>query len=388
LKTQTRREPASIGSDDVRGPSEPIRKITVYALQVPLAESVYKMSGGRSITGFDVTLVRIEGQSGLYGWGEITPLGQNYLPAFSEGARAGIAKVAPDLIGEDALQLDRVYATMNAALQGHPYVKSALDMACWDLLGRRTRLPACTLLGGRFGGDMAIYWATSKGTPEEMVENNRRLRSLGIRHFQLKVGGEPELDVARIRAAAADLQSGETLVADANGGWTLHEAARVASQIDDLDVYLEQPCATYAECLAIRRRCRLPFVLDESIDTLEALMKACADGAMDAVNLKTSRVGGLTPARLMRDICVANGIALSLEDAAGADVASAAVTHLAQSTPERLRLSVALSSNKLAHRIGAGGPVHQDGLVSASTEPGLGVEPFEELLGEPLIAIP
>ena len=364
-----------------------IRRITAYGLRVPLVESVYHMSGGRSITGFEVTLVRIEDEWGRSGWGEITPLGQNYLPAYAEGARAGIAKVAPDLVGEDALQVDRIYSLMNAAIQGHPYVKSALDMACWDLLGRHTGLPVCTLLGGRFGGEMPIYWATSKGTPEEMVSNNRRLRSLGIRHFQLKVGGEPDLDIARIRAAAADLQNGETLVADANGGWTLHEAARVAGRIDDLDVYLEQPCRTYAECLAIRRRSRLPFVLDESIDSLTALARAIADGAMDAVNLKTSRVGGLTPARLMRDLSIANGIALSIEDAAGADVASAAVTHLAQSTPERFRLSVALSSNKLAYRIGSGGPVHRNGRVSASTAPGLGVEPLGELLGEPLFVV-
>ena len=91
-------------------------------------------------------------------------------------------------------------------------------------------------------------------------------RAEGYRRFQLKVGGEPDVDVARIRAVRSVLEPGDVLVADANTGWLPHQAARVVRAVRDVDVYIEQPCATYEECLSIRRRTDHPFVLDETID--------------------------------------------------------------------------------------------------------------------------
>ena len=92
------------------------------------------------------------------------------------------------------------------------------------------------------------------------------------------------------------------MVADANTGWTRHEAARVVAAVDDLDVYIEQPCLTYEESVSIRRRTGLPFVLDEVIDGPGVLVRGIAEDAMDVINLKISKVGGLTRARLMRDL--------------------------------------------------------------------------------------
>jgi hypothetical protein len=88
---------------------------------------------------------------------------------------------------------------------------------------------------------------------------------------------------------AAKLQPGDRLVADANTGWVQHEAVRVAKAVRDVEVYIEQPCLTYEECLAVRRQCPHPFVLDENIDDLGILLRAKADLAMDVVNLKISK---------------------------------------------------------------------------------------------------
>src|SRR5439155_3879841 len=115
--------------------------------------------------------------------------------------------------------------------------------------------------------------------------------------------------------------------------WVQHEAVRVARAVRDMDVYLEQPCLTYEECLAVRRQCEHPFVLDENIDDLNMLLRAKADLAMDAVNLKISKLGGLTKIRQARDLCVGMGIAMTLEDSWGGDIATAAIADLAQSTP-------------------------------------------------------
>ena len=96
----------------------------------------------------------------------------------------------------------------------------------------------------------------------------------GYTRFQLKVGGDPDADIQRIRAARAVLKETDRLVADANTGWTQHEAKRVVRAVRDLDVYIEQPCLTYEECLAVRRSTDHPFVLDENIDSLDMLLRA------------------------------------------------------------------------------------------------------------------
>ena len=256
------------------------------------------------------------------------------MPAYAAGARTGIAEVAPHLIGEDPRQLDRVNRTMDMALKGHGYAKCALDIACWDILGQAAGLPVCTLLGGRHGKSVALYQPIAHDAPDAMAAQVSEARAEGYRWFQPKVGGEPEEDIERIRSVAARLGPGDVMVCDANGGWLMHQAARVVRGIADLDVRIEQPCPTYEECLAIRRRTDLPFVLDEVIDSVPALLRAHRDGAMDAINLKLSKVGGLTRARQIRDLCVSLGIAMTIEDSGGGVVTGAAVTHLAHSTPE------------------------------------------------------
>jgi cis-L-3-hydroxyproline dehydratase len=363
-----------------------IAAVTGYRVIVPLQEG-YSMSGGRDLDAFDTTVVRVDTDAGVVGWGEITPLGSNYLPSYPEGARTGLEFLSKVLIGEDPTQLDAINGAMDAKLRGHPYVKTALDLACWDILGKVANLPVCILLGGRFGANIALYRSITYDAPAAMVDRIRKFRARGHRQFQLKVGGDADTDILRIRESTAALEPGEQLVADANGGWTRAEAARVVHAVDDLDVHIEQPCQTYEECLTIRSRTRNPFVLDESMDSLQALQRGIADGAMDGVNIKISRVGGLTRARTFRDLCVANGIKVTLEDTAGTDISAAAVTHLAHSTQERFRLSVTLANLKSDVRIAKESPVAVNGKTSASTLPGLGVEPIAEMLGEPVFRV-
>ena len=198
-----------------------IQRIRAYQVDLPLHEGSYKWSGGKSVTVFDSTVVEVETDAGLVGFGEVCPLGPFYLPAYAAGARAGIRELGPHLLGENPLQLGRLNRRMDAALKGHAYVKSALDMACWDLLGKATGQPVCTLLGGRYGDDFGLYRAISQEAPEVMAERVAGYRAEGYRRFQLKVGGDPDVDVARIRAVAAQLQPGDRLVADANTGCSM-----------------------------------------------------------------------------------------------------------------------------------------------------------------------
>src|SRR5438477_2311524 len=228
-----------------------ITRIFAYRVELPLHEGSYKWSGGKSVSVFDSTIVAVETDEGVTGYGEVCPLGPSYLPAYAQGARTGIAELGPHLLGEDPRQVGKLNRRMDAALQGHSYVKSAIDMACWDILGKVTNQPVCVLLGGRYGEDFHLYRAISQESPEVMASKVAGYRAEGYRRFQLKVGGEPHTDIERIRAVSAQLQTGDRLIADANTGWLTHDALRVVAAVRDIDVYIEQPCRTSEECLTI-----------------------------------------------------------------------------------------------------------------------------------------
>ena len=362
-------------------------KLKAYRVELPLHEGSYNWSGGKSVQVFDSTVVRVETDSGLVGHGEVCPLGPFYLPAYAAGARTGIAELAPKLLGEDPLALGPLNRLMDAALKGHPYVKSAIDMACWDILGQATGQPVCTLLGGRYGDDFGLYRAISQESPERMAARIAEYRGEGYRRFQLKVGGDPDEDIERIHAAAAELQPGDLLVADANTGWLPHQAARVVRAVHDVDVYIEQPCLSYEECLTVRRRTDHPFVLDESIDDIAVVLRGHADNAMDVINIKISKLGGLTKARQVRDLCVSLGIAMTIEDSWGGDIVTAAIAHLAHSTPTACRFTATDFNSYVTVSMAEGAPQRVDGRMAAPTAPGLGVTPRPEVLGEPVIDV-
>jgi L-alanine-DL-glutamate epimerase-like enolase superfamily enzyme len=324
---------------------------------------------------------------GLVGHGEVCPLGPFYLPAYAQGVRAGLRELGPHLIGEDPRQLVKLNRKMDAALKGHPYVKSGIDIACWDILGKSCAMPVCELLGGRYQSEVSLYRAISQESPEEMAAKVAKYRAEGYRRFQLKVGGDPDLDIERIRVVAAQLQPGERLVADANTGWVQHEAVRVAKAVRDIDVYMEQPCLSYEECLAVRRQIPHPFILDENIDDLGILLRAKADMAMDAVNLKISKLGGLTKIKLARDLCANMGIGMTLEDSWGSDIATAAIAHLAQSTPAELLFTTTDFNSYVTVSTADGAPQRTNGRMSASTQPGLGIVPNMHVLGEPVVVV-
>ena len=113
-----------------------------------MKEGAYSWSN-QSFAAFDSTVVQIETDEGVSGVGEVCPLGPSYLPAYAEGARTGIATIGPDLLGEDPTHLARINHKMDRVLKGHPYVKSAIDIACHDILGKVTGQPVCNILGGR-----------------------------------------------------------------------------------------------------------------------------------------------------------------------------------------------------------------------------------------------
>ncbi|MBV8962714.1 MAG: mandelate racemase/muconate lactonizing enzyme family protein [Hyphomicrobiales bacterium] len=364
-----------------------INAIKAYRVELPVREGRYAWSNDNSVSVFDSTVVAVETDAGITGYGECCPLGSAYLPAYAEGVRSGLREIGDKLIGLDPRRLSLLDQRLDAALRGHPYVKAPIDIACWDVLGKTAGLPVHLLLGGGETGPIDLYRAISQEAPEAMAKRVAGYRAEGYTKFQLKVGGNADVDIERIEACRAVLKRGEVLIADANTGWTMHEAARVVNAVRDLDVYIEQPCRGYEECLAVRRRTSLPFILDETIDGIEMLLRALRDGAMDAINLKISKVGGLTRGRVIRDLCLACGVAMTIEDSWGGDITTAAISQLAGSTPREFLLSATDFNSYVSREIATGAPKRSQGRMAPSDKAGLGVEPLMSVLGKPVVEI-
>lgn len=364
-----------------------IVRIDLFQVKYRLLDKKYAWSRGHAVKDFLSSIVKVSTDEGIAGFGEVCPLGSAYMDAFARGLPGGIEEIGPLLLGQDPRQLHRVNAIMDRALTGHNSIKSPLDIACWDILGQAAGLPVCTLLGGRLIEDFPLYRAISQGSPEEMAEAVTLYREEGYRRFQLKVGGDPDEDVRRIQAVLDVLGKGDILVADANTGWLTHEAIRVANALEGRDFYLEQPCSTLEECLAVREHTHLPMVLDEVIRGEESLLAARERRAMDAVNLKISRLGGLTRARLMRDICESLGVAMTLEDSWGGDVTTAAIAHLVGSTRQEFYFtSTDFNSYNDVH-LAPDAPMRKEGRLPVPCAPGLGIHVDEKALGRPVVTL-
>ena len=231
-----------------------IKSIEVYQIDLPIKEGKYNWSHGNSVSVFDSTVVKIKTNKDIDGLGEVCTLGPAYLPAYPEGVRTGIKKIGKYLIGIDPTNLVHVNSIMDINLKGHNYVKSPIDMACWDIIGKYTKQPMWKMLGGKFGQNVKLYRAISQEDPKIMSKKVRSYKKEGYTKFQLKVGGNPDLDIDRIKLVRSILNKTDVLVADANTGWLSHDALRVIRATEHLDVYYEQPCITYRESLSIRKK--------------------------------------------------------------------------------------------------------------------------------------
>jgi L-alanine-DL-glutamate epimerase-like enolase superfamily enzyme len=346
------------------------------------------MSGGRAIDRLPSTVVRITTDDGVEGFGETCPLGPAYLAGHGEGARAALRELAPAVIGLDPREPACVNDRMDAALLGHAYAKSALDVACWDAAARAAGVPACTLLGGRRQESFPLYVAVPLGPADEMAAFVAARAAEGVHRFQLKLGADPREDVGRVRSVLEATSDEDAVVADANGGWRLQDAVVAARLLEGLDrVYFEQPCPTLEECVYVRRLTSLPMVLDEVIDGVPAFLRAWRLRAMDAVNLKVSKVGGLTNARRLRELAEALGVSLTIEDTWGGDIVTAAVSQLAASVAADLLFTVSFMNDWTNEHVAGYQPRSQGGIGAAPAAPGLGVDVEVAALGDPLLSV-
>ena len=358
-----------------------ITRISVHQVDVPIAPAT--ISHNRVMSVFDETIVRVETDAGIEGWGDSVPWGSNFVAAFARGVRAGLDELAPQLIGRDPRMVSAIGEVMDTAMTGQPYVKTALDVACWDILGRSLDTPLYMVLGGMVTPRPEVVGSVPPRRGEELDAAIHALRSDGIAQFSAKTSGDVAEDIAYLRWMGERMRPGESLKYDGNGGWRVDEAIRVARAMGGIDVYFEQPCATYEECRDVRRTTGVPLILDESAIDVGVVVRAKHDGVLDGLNLKLARVGGVSKMRLIRDLCVALNVPMEIQDSSYSDLACAVIAHMGHSTPNRCIRSV-IYPKGLKRATLTNAPTIADGRIIAPEGPGIGAVPMPDAIGEPI----
>ncbi len=361
-----------------------ISRIRVYKKDLPYVDGVYRWGRNNAIEIARSSIVVVDTAEGLYGCGEFCPCGENYMEAHSEGVEAAARLLAPGLLGQDARQVYALERLMDNIILGHGYAKAPFDAAFWDILGKATGQPIWMLLGGKLTNGAPMYRVAPQDTHGETQLAMNRLREKGYRQFQIKVGADWAHDIEHLHEIVPLLQPGEKAFADANQGWRIDEALRVARATRDLDYIMEQPCRTYQECRQLKQQIDIPLKLDECITDFNAIQRVVEDRGAEVICLKISKQGGLSKARRMRDYLVEHRFAVVCEDTWGGEIVTATLSHLAASTPPEFLVNATDLHNYNTCSTGRPGPTTQNGCLFAPDEPGLGVEPDFDALGDPV----
>ncbi|MEX2262250.1 MAG: enolase C-terminal domain-like protein [Bryobacteraceae bacterium] len=364
-----------------------ICRIETIPVRVPIrAEFQIRGSLGAHLES-PFAILRVHTDEGITGLGEVscTPVwsGEDSLTA----AHVIQGFLEPALIGEDPRDIERLTAKMRRAVAGHPFTKSGIEIALWDILGKACGLPVYRLLGGAIRERAPVKMSVSGAEPQRAAELAEWAMKQGLKALKVKVGIDPDGDLARVKAVRAAVGPNFRMGVDANGGWSPRVAIQTIRRLaDECRIYFaEQPVAPLdIQWMAdVRRNVPVPVMADESCYTLQDAMALARAGAADILSVYVGKGGGIGPARKMAAVAEAAGLTCTVGSNLELGVASAAMTHLAMATPgigaEEFPCDI-LGPLAYEHDLLAEPLEFRDGAMRASDRPGLGVELDEAML--------
>jgi L-alanine-DL-glutamate epimerase-like enolase superfamily enzyme len=362
-----------------------IEEIRVYSKNVPVAEGTYRMSSS-DVKQLDSTIVELVSGDGVSGWGETCPIGPIYQPHHTLGARAALAEVAPKLIGIEIASMHGLWKRMDESLNGHGYAKAAIDIAAFDLLGKKLGVPVSTLLGGALTSRVPSYYSVTIHDPDETARIAKEKVKQGYKRLQIKLGGRPvEEDIESVQKVWEAVGYDARLAADGNRGFTIVHAMTLDRQCANVPFILEQPCNTMAEVAALKGRLVHPVYLDENTEDLNAVLTAIGAGIADGFGFKVTRLGGLSKIAIARDMCALRSLPHTCDDAWGGDIIAAACVHIGSTVDPRRFEGAWIAQEYLEGHYDSKNPVDiEDGHIRVPSGPGLGVNPDPGVFGAPI----
>ncbi len=313
-----------------------ITRIETIPINVPIQPRLAIRSGrGGSHSASPFLLVRVHTDEGISGAGEVS-----CTPRWSGEDQVTAAHfindcLAPLLMGENPTEVERLTEIMRRPVYGNYFTKSGLEMALWDIAGKAAGKPVFELLGGKVREFVTTKWSVSGVEPDQAADIARWAIAQGFKAMKVKVGIEPEQDVARVKAVREAIGPDIKLGVDANGGWSVSDAVRTIERLCEHGIYFaEQPVAPedVAHMADVRRQIRVPVVADESIYTMQDALTLVRLGACDVFSVYVGKAGGIAPARRMAEFAKPAGIRCTVGSNLELGVGSAAMVHLALST--------------------------------------------------------
>jgi L-alanine-DL-glutamate epimerase-like enolase superfamily enzyme len=382
-----------------------ITRIEATWVSIPIAPERQHKSDFGQVKQFDSCIVRIETDAGIIGWGE----GKN--AAGSAGTYYAIVatvnqEFAPRLIGKDPRDISLIWDSLyngvrsqHASERGHvaPDLSrrgvtvaaiSAIDIACWDILGKSLDLPIWRLLGGRKAERMPAYasggWANAQGIGRQL---RSYLENGGFKAVKMRVGamdGTAHVSAERVKAAREDLGPHVDIMVDAHGTFTVAEAKRFAHLVRDCDLaWFEEPVGADDKTgiAEVRRSCLIPIAAGESEFTRFDFRDLIAHRAVDILQPDLAICGGITEARRIDALAGAYNLRLAPHLWAGAPAFFAGL-HVAAASSSSYILEFSLGANPMLHDLIEESVTVQGGLIDIPDRPGLGITVREDVLAE------
>jgi muconate cycloisomerase len=312
-----------------------ITHIETIPVELPLnAQRAMRTSWGFHRTS-PFVFVKVHTDAGITGLGEVscTPIwsGEDHRTA----THCIADYLAPHLVGTDPTEIERLTKKMNSALAGNPFTKSGLEMALWDILGKACGLPVYRLLGGPVRDFVPTKFSISGLEPPKAAELASWAVGQGFRAMKVKVGIEPEQDIARVRAVREAIGPDIRLGVDANAGWSPRVAIQTIRRLTEFNIFFaEQPvsAANLAWLADVRRQVPVPIMADESVYTLQDAIAIVRAEAADILSVYVGK-GGIGSARKIAAVAEGAGLTCTVGSNLEMGVASAAMIHLAMATP-------------------------------------------------------
>ncbi|MDC3261529.1 mandelate racemase/muconate lactonizing enzyme family protein, partial [bacterium] len=307
-----------------------------------------------------------------------------YAQSHAAGARAALVEIAPGLIGQNPMQPLLLHRHMDSLLNGHSYAKAAVDIAAYDLLGKKTGLRVADLLGGATTDHVPSYYATGIGLADEISRLAAEKAAEGYPRLQIKIGGRPvEMDIEVVRKVWETVGNKMRLAVDGNRGLSTRDALRLSRECTDIPFVLEQPCDSIDEIASIRPQLSHALYMDESSVDLNTVISATGKGLVDGFGMKVTRIGGLYPMATFRDICEARNLHHTSDDSWGGDIIAAACVHLGATVQPKLFEGAWLAQPYIEGNYDSrNGIVIKGGHIALPKGPGLGVVPDEEIFNK------
>ena len=289
--------------------SHRLRSVALFLVRLPLVRPFTTSSHTKDH--LDHIVLRVQDQDGAEGWGECASPSDPYYCSETSETSWHILRdfLVPGVLGVGWQDPDEAAGTW-AKVRGNNFAKAGLEMACWDLWCRVRGTPLASALGGTRREILSGVSLGIEPTVESIVEQVERYLDQGYRRIKMKIGPGRDLDYLRaVRQRWPDV----ALMADANSAYSLDNPDHVAALIalDELNLtMIEQPLADddIVDHARLQSQLRTPICLDESIHSVHDARKALDLGSCRVINVKVSRLGGLSESRRVHDLCASRGI--------------------------------------------------------------------------------